>query len=246
MQNKYVGDIGDYSKFVLIKHIFDGKCGLIWYLYPNENNSDGIHIEYDRYNLKDKEVTKLMKQVSEDKKVHERNIKELEKVLSKDFNITFFNECIEEENCQFFKDYKKRLSHRKEWFDRALDKIHKCDVVFVDPDNGIQIKSCPTKGRKKSGKFIYFDEINSILNQNKTLVIYQHLIRKKTDEFVKELKDRLRESLKNRNLNLTIIKFNRVSPRLYLIITKDNLDKKIQDFCNLFENEFTLIDKSNL
>src|SRR5271167_1391708 len=52
MQNRYVGDIGDFAKYALLRSIV--RCSphalrlaVIWYLYPDEDhNSDGRHIGY--------------------------------------------------------------------------------------------------------------------------------------------------------------------------------------------------------
>jgi hypothetical protein len=93
MQNRYVGDIGDYSKLFLIKHLFNKKSGIIWYLYPNEAIYDK-RIDYEKYNLKDKEIVEIMKKFS---KIDEekKNIKEFENLLEKnDFDLSCFDEGI--------------------------------------------------------------------------------------------------------------------------------------------------------
>ncbi|MYF68595.1 MAG: hypothetical protein F4053_00440 [Proteobacteria bacterium] len=49
MQNRYVGDIGDYVKYALLRCILraeGGQLGIAWYLYPDEVNGDGGHTEY--------------------------------------------------------------------------------------------------------------------------------------------------------------------------------------------------------
>lgn len=58
MQNRYVGDIGDFGKYGLLRHLLgaaaDGLCmerrlrlAVIWYLYPDEShNLDGKHSSY--------------------------------------------------------------------------------------------------------------------------------------------------------------------------------------------------------
>ena len=47
MQDKYVGDIGDYAKFSLLRALScDRRLGLSWYLFPDEGNNDGRHIDY--------------------------------------------------------------------------------------------------------------------------------------------------------------------------------------------------------
>src|SRR5258708_5109533 len=53
MQNRYVGDVGDYGKYALLR----GLCGIearsylrlgvVWCLFPDESfNNDGKHISY--------------------------------------------------------------------------------------------------------------------------------------------------------------------------------------------------------
>jgi hypothetical protein len=241
MQNRYVGDIGDYSKFVLIKHLFNKKVGVIWYLYPNEGNGDGKFRNYENYDLNDKEIVNIMKKFSEVEE-DKRNIQELENEL-KNNNFTFLSDCIEED-CIF--DSKNRRTHRENWFDNALKKVQNCDVVFADPDNGTQIKSLNcSKGRKKSGKYIFFDEINKLLENHKTVVIYQHFERSKTHKLlIDEKEKKLRKELKDKEFNFYAIKFKRVSTRAYLILSKENLKGEIEKFCNKFTGEFELIKES--
>lgn len=49
MQNRYTGDIGDFSKLGLLRALrnADLSIGLNWYLTPDEtHNSDGRHVSY--------------------------------------------------------------------------------------------------------------------------------------------------------------------------------------------------------
>lgn len=51
MQNKYVGDVGDYGKYGLLRSLFSKddsyRLGVVWYLVPNEREkTDGRHIDY--------------------------------------------------------------------------------------------------------------------------------------------------------------------------------------------------------
>ena len=47
---------------------------------------------------------------------------------------------------------------RRDYMSGALQALQEADLIFFDPDNGIEIKSKP-KGRKDSSKFLYWDEI---------------------------------------------------------------------------------------
>ena len=48
MQNRYVGDIGDYLKLGILRALSPGyHLGVAWWLFPDEShNRDGRHISY--------------------------------------------------------------------------------------------------------------------------------------------------------------------------------------------------------
>jgi hypothetical protein len=50
MQDRYVGDIGDFAKFGLLRGVLSGthlRLGVLWYAFPDEDhNKDGRHIHY--------------------------------------------------------------------------------------------------------------------------------------------------------------------------------------------------------
>jgi hypothetical protein len=50
--------------------------------------------------------------------------------------------------------------------------------VFFDPDKGFEIESCP-RGRRKAAKFVYYDEIVAFVRRGQSVVVYQHLDRRK-------------------------------------------------------------------
>ena len=51
MQNRYVGDIGDFVKFGILRKLLPGyRLGVAWWLHPDEtHNTDGRHIGYLRH-----------------------------------------------------------------------------------------------------------------------------------------------------------------------------------------------------
>ena len=48
MQNRYVGDIGDYLKLGILRALSPKyRLGVAWWIYPDEtHNADGQHIGY--------------------------------------------------------------------------------------------------------------------------------------------------------------------------------------------------------
>jgi len=69
-----------------------------------------------------------------------------------------------------------RLTRRKEWFQRALEAVRGCDVVFVDPDNGLECKSVE-RHHAKGPKYAYLEDLNRIADRGHSLLVYHHLSR---------------------------------------------------------------------
>ena len=65
------------------------------------------------------------------------------------------------------------------------------DLIFFDPDNGIEVASGP-KGRKNSSKYLYWDEIAAAFRPKRSLLIYQHYAREHRQAFAARLAGQLR------------------------------------------------------
>ncbi len=52
MQDRYAGDVGDFSKLSLLRALADGRrLAVCWYLVPNElHNDDGARVRWERLN----------------------------------------------------------------------------------------------------------------------------------------------------------------------------------------------------
>lgn len=48
MKNQYFGDVGDYGKYGLLRHLANNgiKIAVNWYLTPDDGSNDGKHITY--------------------------------------------------------------------------------------------------------------------------------------------------------------------------------------------------------
>jgi hypothetical protein len=69
-----------------------------------------------------------------------------------------------------------REAHRVKWLSRALAATAECDLVFLDPDNGLETPSVP-KHSRKAGKYVFWDELISFWKRGQSLVVYHHLNR---------------------------------------------------------------------
>ena len=74
---------------------------------------------------------------------------------------------------------------------RALQSLRGADLIFFDPDNGIETKTRP-RSRKDSPKFLYWDEIGAAYEAGHSLLIYQHFTREVRSAFTSRLLEQLR------------------------------------------------------
>lgn len=243
MQNRYAGDVGDFGKFSLLRSLFGRdtyRLGVIWYLYPDENhNDDGGHINYldnSDYQKCDRLLCNKLSTVIQ----KGRSVPALEraKLLPKttvyfsamlDFHINHPAQTQEDKHC--------RDALRKQWLGNAVSSVKDCNAVFLDPDNGLQIASCPKKSRMKAGKYAFYDEIVTLFKGKDVCVIYHHLnrhINHGTHE--NQIKTRAKELLEKVKPEggVFALRFTPFSPRAYFILTNDKnaaaIEKSIKDF----------------
>ena len=65
------------------------------------------------------------------------------------------------------------MTERNKFHRDCLTKLAAADLVFFDPDNGLEVPSRP-KGRKGSSKYVYYDEIADHYARGQSVLVYQH------------------------------------------------------------------------
>jgi len=186
MKNQYFGDINDYRKYGLLRtinRVADFRMLVAWMLTPNDGSTDG---EFTKYLTEPKKWSQydpsLYSGLSDLLNSNdERSVSHIErtKLLG---NSVFFSEQVPDKG-------KDRVS----WFTDLSKKSQDCHFVFLDPDNGLEVKSKPY-GKQYSSKYLFRREIESLWNSGKSLLIYQHFIRKKRINFIQRMLDSLSEN----------------------------------------------------
>ena len=227
MQDRYTGDIGDFSKLGLLRALRSAglSIGLNWYLTPNEtHNSDGRHVDYlrqDEYRACDEGLWLGLKAIVDGGR-REVRLMENDDIL----RATFFSECLD------FRGLRKpeRIARRAAWFARSLDVMAGRDIVCVDPDNGLVVPSA--LGRPKENKYVLPEELASYYAQGSTVVYYQHKARRKDPFYTDQLKALLRREDLPGASGLAL-KFEKVSQRYYMFIVqprhREMVEKSVQD-----------------
>lgn len=186
VKEQYVADISDYRKYALLRALSaesDHKLGVCWMLTPDDGGADGKKLEYlqrpNEFRPHDPDLFDHLKVVVEHHP--ERTLEAIESAgLIADAE--YFNEILPDD-----------LKGREAYWAACKSKLAACDIVFFDPDNGLETSL--VRGRKNSSKFIYFDEIASFFQDGKSLLIYQHFPRVQRDVFIESCRARIAKAL---------------------------------------------------
>jgi hypothetical protein len=235
VEDRYTGDIGDYGKFGLLRALVkaDPKLllGLIWYLYPDEKgNADGKHVRYlcqsksndRRFRDCDSKLYVALRGLVD---AGNRRVNQVPKLDILPEATVYFEEPLD-----FAGPPSERIAARKAWLDRALDATTACDILLLDPDNGLQC--AVTKSQRRAGKYVYLDEIAAMFAREKTIILYQHLDRSDTAENqMAKRADRL-EAYLGLPAKPRALRYHRGSGRAYYFLTQtrhsDLVDRTIK------------------
>ena len=171
MQNRYVGDIGDYLKLGILRALSPGyRIGLAWWLYPDEShNRDGRHIGYlhrpDQWRHYNPKLFDALAQIVS---TGERDIRALEAAGLLPGAIHA------REMVPIGGPRSERSRERDRWFGRVQSALADADLVFVDPDNGLE-----PAGSAKAGKSVLLAELHGLARPGRCLIVYHHQSRRK-------------------------------------------------------------------
>jgi hypothetical protein len=217
MQNRYVADIGDYVKLAILRALAPGRrLGVVWWLFADEDhNADGGHREYlDRRNEwkhLDPDLFDALFKI-EHEKAHDVRAIENSSVLPE---AVFVSDPIP---CEA-RPYSLRPGERKKWIEATKETVKDCNLVFLDPDNGI---ASPRQKltQQRAGKCVTIDEIKALQGCGRAMVIYHHQTRLKGGHHfeIRNLFARLRESGVSVSGALRATPW---SPRVFFILNGD-------------------------
>jgi hypothetical protein len=176
MKNQYFGDINDYVKYGLLRLFAKTglRIGVCWMMTHSDGRTDGGKIQYltnsRRWRDYDPELFDCLANAVRSG----RNVRQIQKASILP-NCTFYNDVVPES-----------LNSRGVWTSQALKKFSDVDLVFFDPDNGIEVRSTRI-GRKGSSKFVYWNEMEATWSQGYSLLVFQHFPRQNRLKYISQL-----------------------------------------------------------
>ena len=220
MQERRFGSIGDFVKLAFLRHLKEGRhLAVCWYVTGQGANRPLAekHFAYlkrpGEFRNLAPEVFDTLKSVSESSTLGSGYITALEAsgVLS---GAVFNHEQVP-----------RRAARRKSWTTSLVDSVTKANLIFLDPDNGIQ-------GRRLTPKHVALAEIAALRRQDRALVTVQHQSGQKLE--VRSIAERLKSIGCHR---LEIVRFRLVSSQFYVIVDYDSaLDARISSFARKWGN----------
>jgi len=192
MKEQYAGDISDYRKYALLRAIAQGgrvKIGVCWMLTAPDESSDGNKRAYlqrpNTHRRHDPELFDIL--LSLDEEPDGTRLFRIEKADTIP-GAVYFNDHLGDST----KD-------RTAFWIAARRALAEADLVFFDPDNGLDVPSVQ-RGQRNSSKYVTVQEVRSFYGAGKSVLIYQHFPRVKRPHFLAQCGDRLRKAMPDAQL----------------------------------------------
>ena len=244
MQDRYTGDAGDFGKYGLLRYLCGYRTtddnpmlslGVVWYLTPDQaHNADGKHIAYlnqTRRNIREYQSCDPHLYLELSYLVHAnlRSVDEVQNANIFDQRTTIYHsEPLDYASLTAERGLaaETRLAYRKHWLAGATAKLANRDLIFLDPDNGLE----PSihQGDPKAHHHAYFDDVRALDPQGtKTVVAYHHLNRSAKAELqVNRKLAQVREVLQR---NAWAALYHRGSARAFIIMPSESHQQVLRE-----------------
>ena len=185
MKNKYFGDINDYRKYGLLRALQSGgahRLLVAWMLTADDGSTDGDFRLY-------------LQQPKKWQQFDPELFSGLSALLQADVKpkvSLIENSSLLPCSSYYSEPVPDAREDRDRWLQGLLRAASGVDLVFLDPDNGIEVASKPV-GRKGSSKYITWEEINAVWDMGCSLLIYQHFRRERRAPFIARMISELQQ-----------------------------------------------------
>ena len=174
MKNQYFGDINDYRKYALLRTLcgHDTPLTVCWMLTRDDSRPDG-------------KKTRYLDQPACWRHFDPELFDSLGEAVPNNRRVAWAEETgILRSACFYSRLLKDSKEQRQQYFKDFLRCAHNSELVFFDPDNGLEVPSKPY-GRKNCSKYLYWNELGDTWNAPHSVLLYQHFPFKKRDDFIR-------------------------------------------------------------
>ena len=226
MKNQYVGDIGDYGKYGLLRFLasYGIKIGVNWFLTENDGSTDGKFTTYlknpaDR--VYDPELFDALQNIADHPDKTVKMIKQAGIIPDAEF----FGEMLKSSSLKAdAREWNRRL-----WFNNSTLMLGNAELIFADPDNGISYRK--TARTKDSEKFILPEDVAEYYNSGRNVVYYCHKGRRKQEAW-EQAKAEIRNHI--RDAQILAVTFHRGTQRSYIFVLHPDCYMKYEKIITAF------------
>lgn len=185
MNNQFVGDVGDYTKFGMLREFEKAgfSIGINWYKTADDpQKTGGSHTSFldSDGNQPDPYLSKVLRAIKDE--VLPRTIESLmsNRLLAR---VEYYDNELD------FHSDKNRKEKRRSWHEQAFNKLHTQDIIFLDPDNAFET-SLIKPHHKKGDLYAGYEEAADYYRAGASVTVYNHLPMRsfKTDFIEKRLR----------------------------------------------------------
>lgn len=236
MKNQYVGDIGDYGKYSLLRAFIEAgvKIGVNWYLTEDDDSNDGKYKSYlqkEEFRKYDPFVFENLKQIDDS---GNRTVEAIQNsnILS---GASFFADPLDTKGTP-----QERAWNRNEWLWNSIRALQGANLIFLDPDNGLLSKDEPSI--KGAEKYVLPSEVKTYWNSNFNVVYYCHRGRR-TEEQWQEYMRVMRKTMPG--TRIIVLTYHKGTQRSYVFLVRKMhfdiyrkiLDKVLANWEGVFTDE---------
>jgi hypothetical protein len=187
MKNQYFGDVNDYRKYGLLRilsSIGQLRIGVCWMFTEDDRRTDGQFTQYlyepQKWRYYDPQLFDLLHKLVLSENIRDVRSTENEQILP---GAKYYDEHLADS-----------IEYRRVYFEQMYQQLTGIDLIFFDPDNGIEIKSKP-RGGKDSSKYVYWSELSEVFKAGLSILVYQHFPREKRAIFIQRIISEFRSRL---------------------------------------------------
>ena len=237
-ENQYVGDIGDYGKYSLLRVFSEAgiRVGVNWYLTENDNSNDGKFTSYlqkEDMRCKDPVVFDALKKIA-----HKagKSVKDIQRsgIIK---NALFYDKKLDGKGTPSERD-----RNRNKWLFESMEELSDAELIFMNPDNGLLESNDASK--LSAEKYVIPDEVELYFNAGHNVVYYCHKGRR-TDDVWQKYKNTMFERIPS--AKPAIITFHKGSQRSYVFLIHEKdfvkyrkiIDSFMRGWSGIFSEEYT-------
>lgn len=252
MRDDFVCDIGDFGKYGLLRHLVGAtglSLGVLWMRTRARGASRGnrAYLDDPHGNRRVAECDRDLFDTLAELKTQDRcSLHAIEQSAVLPQDTVYHAEPLD--------DFPPRgspaqvLTDRAQWFASAVTALAQADVVFLDPDTGLEVPSVPLS-RASNVRYVYYDELTDFWNQDQSLLVYHHLPRRPAEDEIRRRGRDLLAALPG--ARIWSLRWHRVQGRVYFLACQpqhaDTFASAVHEFehtCWCTQDHFSVIEFS--